>query len=131
MQDINEVHSRILLKKKEQREINRMFRDELRNNGEYQTIVDEMQTLREKKKGIEDSVLSSVNDGGKLDLIKLDLKSDTELLSDIALNMLMKNENVEIVDAENVRWLPAFSVRFKKDETSAPTLKATEPTLAT
>ena len=44
---------------------------------------------------------------------------------------IMKNENVEIVDAENVRWLPAFSVRFKKDETSAPTLKATEPTLAT
>jgi hypothetical protein len=118
MQNINEVHARMLQKKQEQREIQRMFRDELSNNAEYQSVVDEQKTLREKKRGIEDSARSSLAGADKLDLIKLDLKSDAELLSDIALNMIMKNEKVEITDAENVRWLPSFSVRFTKDETS-------------
>ena len=38
------------------------------------------------------------------------------MLSDMALNMYTKGQTVEIVDEHNTRWLPKFSVSFKKDD---------------
>jgi type I site-specific restriction endonuclease len=99
------------------RELNKMFRDELRNSSEYQTITDELQTLREKKKSIENAVRGASQAAlANLDLLKLDVKSYTEMLSDVALNKYAANENIEIVDENNAKWLPTFTVKFKKED---------------
>jgi translation elongation factor EF-1alpha len=117
MQDLNEIHKTLETKRREMRELNRMFKDELRNNSEYQTVVDELQTLREKKKSIESAVAAASQAAlANLDLLKLDVKSYTEMLSDVALNKYAANENIEIVDENNVRWLPSFTVKFKKED---------------
>jgi uncharacterized protein (DUF3084 family) len=117
MQNLNEIHKTLETKRREMRELNKMFRDELRNNSEYETVVDELNTLREKKKSIESAVRAASSSAlTNLDLLKLDVKSYTEMLSDVALNKYAAHENIEIIDDENVKWLPNFTVKFKKDE---------------
>ena len=117
MQTLNEIHKTLETKRREMRELNKMFRDELRNNSEYQTVTDELETLREKKKSIESAVRAASTAAlANLDLLKLDVKSYTEMLSDVALNKYAANENIEIVDENNVRWLPSFTVKFKKED---------------
>lgn len=117
MQTLNEIHKTLETKRREMRELNKMFRDELQNSSEYQTVVDEFETLREKKKSIESAVRASSQAAlANLDLLKLDVKSYTEMLSDVALNKYAANENIEIVDENNVRWLPSFTVKFKKED---------------
>jgi translation elongation factor EF-1alpha len=117
MQNLNEIHKTLETKRREMRELNKMFRDELRNSSEYQTITDELQTLREKKKSIENAVRGASQAAlANLDLLKLDVKSYTEMLSDVALNKYAANENIEIVDENNAKWLPTFTVKFKKED---------------
>jgi hypothetical protein len=117
MQNLNEIHKTLETKRREMRELNKTFRDELRNNSEYQTVVDELETLREKKKSIESAVRAASQSAlANLDLLKLDIKSYSELLSDVALNKYAAHENIEIVDENNAKWLPSFTVKFKKEE---------------
>jgi hypothetical protein len=42
------------------------------------------------------------------------LVNDAELLADLALNQLVSGETVEIVDENDQKYEPIFSVRFKK-----------------
>jgi translation elongation factor EF-1alpha len=116
MQNLNEIHKTLEAKRREMRELNKMFKDELRNNSEYQTVVDELNTLKEKKKTIESAVRAASQAAlANLDLLKLDVKSYTEMLSDVALNKYAAHENIEIVDENNVKWLPTFTVKFAKE----------------
>lgn len=117
MASLNEIHKTLETKRRELREVNRMFRDELKHNAEYQEVVEQINTLREKKKSIENAMRNaSQSDAANLDLLKLDVKSYTEMLSDVALNKYAAHEDIEIVDEENVRWLPSFTVKFKKED---------------
>lgn len=117
MPSLQEVHARIQEKKKEKREIAKSIKDALASNPRYGQLVDEIKRLKEEKKSIENQVMAA-GENEKLDLIKLDIDSNRELLTDIALNMYVANESVEIVDDNNVRWVPEFSVAFKKDDDS-------------
>lgn len=117
MASLNEIHKTLETKRREMRELNRMFRDELKHSAEYQQIVEQIDTLKEKKKTVESAIrASSQSSLANLDLLKLDVKSYTEMLSDVALNKYAAHENIEIVDEENVRWLPTFTVKFKKED---------------
>lgn len=114
MQSLHEIHNRLQVKKKERRELKQSFQDELRNNQRYMEILEEMEKLRSEKKAIENEVRARELDAAKLDELKIDIQSDTVLLADIALTMYVQQEPVEIVDDLNIRWVPAFSVKFKK-----------------
>ena len=50
----------------------------------------------------------------KLDLIKLHIREDKEMLTDIALSTMMKGETVKVKDKSNNDYDPVFSVRFQK-----------------
>jgi hypothetical protein len=116
MQNLNEIHKTLETKRREMRELNKMFRDELRNNSEYQTVVDELNTLKEKKKTIESAVRAASQAAlANLDLLKLDIRSYAEMLSDVALNKYAAHENIEIVDENNIKWIPNFTVKFTKE----------------
>lgn len=91
-----------------------MWKDQLSVHPRYNEILDEIAKLREEKKGIENE-LRGPADIQEIEAIKGDIKTDLEMLADIALNMYIANETVEIVDEVNVRWVPVFAVRFKRD----------------
>lgn len=114
MQSLQDIHTRLQMKKKERRELKQSFQDELRNSQRYTEILEEMEKLRAEKRAIENEVRARELDAAKLDELKVDIQSDTVLLADIALTMYVQQEQVEIVDDLNIRWVPAFSVRFKK-----------------
>ena len=128
MANLEEVYTRLREKKKQRAEIARMFKDELENEPRYKEIVDQMKALRDEKKSIENAAYAHASrDAEKLDLLKLDIKSDSEMLSDIAINMYTEGRPVEVVDEYNTRWVPNFSVRFVKDaenvETHVPAIE--------
>lgn len=137
MPSLQEVHARLRAKKREKSEIQKAFKDELVNNPRYQQISEQLKTLKEEKKSIENQAWAAAShDAEKLDLLSLDITADKELLSDIALNMYTKGETVEVIDEHNTRWVPAFSVNFKKDDeqqeerASAKPAEALEPDFA-
>jgi len=117
MQDLKDVYVQLQLKKKERKELTTMFQDELKHNGEYQELVKQIKALREKKRSIEDQAkASALHDVKKLDGLKEEIAGSLELLSDIALAKFLNREQVEIVDDEDNRLVPRFSVRFRKEE---------------
>ena len=116
MPQLDEVYKRLCESKAERRELNRMFRDELANHARYQELLEELLKLKEEKKSIENDIhANSTGDRDRVDGLKLEITSDVELLSDIALNMYVRSETVEITDEDNVKWVPVFRVSFKKD----------------
>lgn len=130
MPSLEEVYGRLRAKKHEKQEIQKAFKDELANNPRHQQISEQLKTLKEEKKSIENQAWASASaDAQKLDLLTLDIESDKELLSDLSLNMYAKGETVEIVDEFNTRWVPKFAVSFKKDDVmqeERPSAKAEE-----
>jgi hypothetical protein len=120
MKGLNEVYSGIQAKKKERKEIVKMFKDELAHDPVYQQIGEELKALRDRKKSIEnESKAKALKDAERMDTLKLEIDSDTEMLADIALTKYAANEQTEIVDTDGVRWVPQFRVSYKKDKDSA------------
>jgi len=114
MQKLEEVYARITVSKNKRKELNKMLKDELSVNARHQEIQEEMAVLRDEKKGIENEIRSMSNDLSELDDLKIEIMTDMELLSDIALNMYMNKETVEIKDDFDNTWYPQFMVKFKK-----------------
>lgn len=116
MSRLQETYNELQELKRERRELNKMFKDELVSNAEYQRVTDQLKVLREKKKSIENNVKShALKDARKLDDLRLEIQSVNELLSDLSLNMYVSKQNVEIVDKSDQRYVPYFSVKFKKE----------------
>ncbi len=114
MATLEEVYGRLVLKKKQKRDLASAYQDELKNHARYQELLAQIKALRDEKKSIEAELLESAGTAQDIDLLKIDIKSDLELLADIALNLYVSNQNVEIIDEWNNRWSPLFSVRFIK-----------------
>ncbi|NQU83183.1 MAG: hypothetical protein HQ536_00570 [Parcubacteria group bacterium] len=115
MSKLKEIFNRMQEAKKEQRGIRAMYRDALLGSQEYEKIVQDLEDLKIKKKQIEIGVQRDFNaDFKKLEELKLDLETDKELISDIALNQYVKGESIEIVDEYDNKYEPIFSVKFKK-----------------
>lgn len=116
MQDLQEVFNRIQETKKKQKDIRSAYKEALASSEEYKELDQKIKTLRERKKQIENSIKEQfASELTKLDDYKIDLESDTVMLSDIALTKLMKGETVQVMDQYNNTYNPLFAVRFKKD----------------
>lgn len=113
MANLEKVYGRLQKNKKERGEIGKMVKDELLGSSRYVEIMEEMKVLREERKGIEQEVKAG-SDGDRLEELKVDIQTDQELLADIALNMFVKEETVEIIDEYDNKWYPQFKVAFKK-----------------
>ncbi len=115
MQDLQSIFVRIRETKAEQKELRKMYKDALNNSPEYGEVLEKLESLKAKKKGIETEMKEdSMNDFKKLDALRMHVKTDNEMISDIALNKLMAGETVEIVDGNDQRYEPVFTVRFRK-----------------
>ena len=114
MSQLNEIYKRVQKNKKRQTEIRKILKDECTHNARHQEILEQAKILREEKKGIEQNIKAQNSDFQELEELSLEVQTDQELLSDVALNMYMKKETVEIVDEYEQTWHPIFKVSFKK-----------------
>jgi len=115
MQDIQEVFNRIKETKQKQKELRKMYKDSLGASSEYKDILEKLENLKIRKKQIETELKEdTMNDFKQMDAYRMHVKTDNELLSDLAINKLMAGETIEITDGEDNRYEPTFSVRFKK-----------------
>lgn len=115
MQDIQEVFVRIQESKKKMKDLKEAYKDALSTSEEYKHITDEMKTMRERKKVIENTIKESFSsEFTQIDDLKIDIASDMELLSDIALSKVLKGESVQIKDEHDQEFEPIFAVKFKK-----------------
>jgi len=115
MPNLQEIFDRIKESQKKQKDLKDTFRDALASSAKYQEIAEKLNTIKEKKKSIEEEIKSSFNsEFNKLESVKLDIQTDKELLSDAALTSLMKGQTVEIHDQYDNEYEPIFSVKFKK-----------------
>ncbi|OGF20562.1 hypothetical protein A2316_00420 [Candidatus Falkowbacteria bacterium RIFOXYB2_FULL_38_15] len=115
MKDLQEVFTRLQKTKKKQREINSAYKEALSKTLEHKNIVEELKKLKEQKNRIEQSVKADFKtELDELDGLKADAETDQELLSDIALNTLVKGETVKVTDEDNNDYEPVFNVKFKK-----------------
>ncbi len=115
MAKLEEVYTRLTQNKRQMRELRKMIQDELSHSERYGELKDEVKRLREEMKGIENEVkANSRHEADLIDDLKLEIQTDTELLADIALNMYVNSETVEIVDEFDQPWHPQFKVTFKK-----------------
>ena len=115
---LQKTHKEIREMKKERKDIKASWKDELQNDARYQELLEELQTLKDEKKQIEKRVHEQApGELSKVEDLTHEIKSNEELMSDLAFNMLMKEEQVELSDEYNNRYVPQFLVRFKKDGT--------------
>lgn len=115
MQTIQEIFDRIQISSHERREINTIYKDSLQQIKEYNETLDKIKSLRDRKKQLEISVRAELSaEIAKLHHLEKDIITDRQLLSDAALNTLVKGEEVKITDSTNTEYEPLFSVRFRK-----------------
>lgn len=115
MNDLQEVFNRIRETRAKAREITKAYKNELLSNQEYQSVIEKIDTLKARKKQIEQQTMDAgVADFQKLDAYKMHIKNDKEMLSDLALNKLVSGDTVEVVDEAGDKYDPLFAVNFKK-----------------
>lgn len=115
MPDVQEVFNRIKETKRKAREVKQMYKDELESSAEYRDVIEKLEILKARKKEIEEyTKAQQEGEFRKLDAYKMHVKTDSELLSDLALNTLMKGETVNVKDENDQDYEPVFTVRFKK-----------------
>ena len=99
MSQLQLVFDRIQKSKKEVKEIKAMYNDALNNSQEYQRIIEQQKVLKINKKVIESRVKGEFeSELDKLDVLKNEIKSDSQLLSDISVAMVAKGEIIEVKD---------------------------------
>jgi len=114
-QNLQEVFKRIQDKKKEASEIKKTYRDALSVSGEYQEVLEELESLKLRKKKIEAGVQSDFKEEFyKLEGLKLNIAGDSQMLSDIALTQLTSGQPIVLIDEHKTEYEPIFTVKFKK-----------------
>lgn len=115
MSDLKDVLQRIRAKKQERKKVNEVFRDVLSQSKRYQEVLEELKALKAKKKHIEIELQRElISESEKAERLAQDLKTDVQLLSDMALTKFMKGETIEVTDENDVKYEPVFKVTFKK-----------------
>jgi hypothetical protein len=116
MSQLQLVFDRIQKSKKEVKEIKAMYNDALNNSQEYQRIIEQQKVLKINKKVIESRVKGEFeSELDKLDVLKNEIKSDSQLLSDISVAMVAKGEIIEVKDENDSVNVPVFKVNFTTD----------------
>jgi DNA repair exonuclease SbcCD ATPase subunit len=115
MHNVQEVWDRIQGAAKERKEIKAAYKNALEGSGEYLQVSEQLATLKEKKREIETSMKLQLSDETeKLETLTRKIAEDKQLLSDMALNALVKGEQVSIVGPRETPYEPMFVVQFKR-----------------
>ncbi len=115
MANLQEVWLRMQKTKKKQKEIRSAYKEALANSVDYGKVVEDLKTLREKKKKIEaDTRADFSSEFNELETLKADAETDAEMLSDLALNTYVKGETIQVTDEYENKYEPVFVVKFRR-----------------
>ena len=109
------IFNRTIETKKEIKTLKAMYKDALQNSKLYREIEEDLKVLKLRKKKIEDNVAEDFRkEFEKLETLKADLDNDNLLISDHALQKMIKGESIEIIDQYGNKYEPIFTTKFKK-----------------
>lgn len=115
MQQPQLIFDRTIEAKSKMKQLKNSFREALVNNKEYVDLLEKIKSLKEKAKQVEQSIAEGFQrELTEIEDLKIDLASDMEMLSDVALTQVMKGETLEIKDKYENQYEPIFKVSFKK-----------------
>jgi predicted nuclease with TOPRIM domain len=115
MHDPQDLFNQLQEIKQQQKEIRKEYTDLLAQDGEYQQVKEEYDTIRLRKKEFEQSAQIQMGDTyAKLDDLKNERAAIEEMLSDIVITNMMKGESTQITDADHNEYEPRYNVSFKK-----------------
>lgn len=115
MQDIQAIFTRVQENKKKMKDLRTAYKDALSGTQQYVDLTDEIKTLREKKKQVENTIKEQfAAEFTQLEDLKIDIQSDMELMSDIAMTQIMNGQQVSLTDEYDNEYEPIFKVNFKK-----------------
>lgn len=101
----------------EKRAYEENYKTALKNHDAYQTLLSDMGELKLKKSAIEEQVKNSLgNVIDKIEDAKTEIKGKKEMMSDVALNMLMSGETVGVKDKFGNEYEPVWNVKFRKKQ---------------
>ena len=106
------IYVETLDKKQKKRELLADFNFSLKQNADYERLIEDISELRDKKKGIEDALM--VEMGLQVDDLKREINMNAEMMNDLAINGLMAGSTVEVHDKFGNRYEPVWKVSFKK-----------------
>ena len=113
--EIQELYNRILEKRKKRKELNNMIRDAYVNDPKYREKKENMLAIRQSLKQLELSLKTDYEkEVEQLEALDDDIKTDIDMLSDLALNKILENKEVELKDEYDNVYTPELKVSFKK-----------------
>jgi predicted nuclease with TOPRIM domain len=113
--NLQEIFNLIEENKHEQKTVKAIYREAFEKSTSYKEVVEKINALKEEKKKIENAIKDEFrSELNKLDAIKTELESTILIMSDLAINEMVKGNVIEIVDKYANKYEPLFTVRFKK-----------------
>ena len=115
MSTIREVLARIEETKKQRKILKETINQALAGNASWVRIKEEVTEDKARLERAKEAVLYPHYQGEMQELERLDLeiKNDNEVLSDMALTLFMKGENIDIETSKG-KYTPKVSVSFKQ-----------------
>lgn len=115
MTELQEIYVRLKQSRHDKKKANEVFRDVLTQSKPHQEVLEQLKALKAKKAQLEHDIRADFSkEEEEIERLTLDIKTDAQLLSDVALTKLMKGETIEITDENEVKYEPVFKVAFKK-----------------
>jgi len=112
---IREVYNRVQDNKALLKELNASKRDILSTHQPFVELQEKISKLRKELKALEGQLMvTNMVDIDQMTNLKIDIKTDEDMLKDLALSLLMNNEQVELVDKYDNKLIPELRVAFKK-----------------
>ncbi len=115
MQSMEEVFGQIQELKEKRKEISREYKENLLLSTGYEELTEELKTLRDKKKVLENIVQAEMGSRyEELEEAKLKITESEQILTDIAMTSLMDGKNINLKDKNNAEYEPSYKITFKK-----------------
>lgn len=115
MSQLQLICDEIAKEKMEIRDIKELYKSQIEQMTEHAEIVEQIKILQEKKKQLEYKAQESLGTAwDKLESLNSAVKAEKEIMTDVALNDLMKGQTVEIEDSFGNKYEPKWSVKFIK-----------------
>jgi len=109
------IYDRVAETAHEKKTLEAMIKDALTNSKPYGQARDRLLTAQIELKQARDAVFSDFQgDIDKLDTMRLEIKTDKELMTDAALSDYIKGQTVVVKDKDGNEYMPVWSVKFKR-----------------
>lgn len=114
MPNLEQTYKQLKEAKLKRKSLKDAMRDELAVNARYQELNESITKDREELKAIKQQATANV-DLAELETINVEIKSLTEMLADVALNLYLEGNAVSVQDPIQGELFPQFTVKFKKN----------------